>query len=152
MGRRLMTDYCLQITASTQSLPCVTGAGADGRARPGDLRGNTARPEWKRLTPAVLLRNIENQDYVSETTMTSRLTLSAKKEVIAKAKKLAAARGTSVSAMFSQLVLALDAPHRPADRPGPISRKLFGIVKFPKGKSDRELLTEALMEKYCGRR
>ena len=84
--------------------------------------------------------------------MTSKLTLSADKEVIAKAKKLAAARGTSVSAMFSDLVRAMDAPKRPAERPAPISRKLFGIVKFPKGKSDRELLTEALMEKYCGRK
>jgi len=37
-------------------------------------------------------------------------------------------------------------------RLGPLTRKATGIVKLPPGKTDRELLEEALVEKHGGRR
>ncbi|MCE5328238.1 MAG: DUF6364 family protein [Planctomycetaceae bacterium] len=84
--------------------------------------------------------------------MTRKLTLSADTRVIAKAKKLAAKRGTTVSAMFAQFVAAIDAKDKPDVPPGPITRRLFGIASFPKGKPDRELLTEALEERFGGKK
>ncbi len=77
-----------------------------------------------------------------------KLTLSMDEEVIEQAKKIAAEQGTSVSAMFSRLVRAM--AHKPGREIeiGPITRKLTGIISLPEGKTDRELITEALMDKY----
>ena len=77
-----------------------------------------------------------------------KLTLSMEEETIQEAKRLAAQRGTSVSAMFSRLVQAM--AQRPGQRRelGPITRRATGLVKLPPDKSDRELLEEALMEKH----
>lgn len=79
----------------------------------------------------------------------AKLTLSADREVIDKAKRLAAERGTSVSAMFSEYVT------REAERAGksqrelgPITRQALGLVKLPPDKTDRHLLEEALAEKF----
>ena len=83
-----------------------------------------------------------------------KLTLSAEKEVIDQAKRLAERRGTSVSAMFSQFVKGLaasDSPQTdPVKRPaiGPITRRAAGLVKLPAGKTDRELIEQALTERY----
>lgn len=79
-----------------------------------------------------------------------KLTLTAEKDVIEKAKQLARERGTSVSAMFSQFVRstprhAEPAPKRPL---GPITRRAVGIAKLPAGKSYRELIEESIMEKH----
>jgi hypothetical protein len=75
-----------------------------------------------------------------------KLTLSADAEVVEMAKKLASQQGTSVSALFSQFILSL------GDKPtgkkiGPITRQMTGIAKGPKGKSDRQLLAEALVKR-----
>ena len=80
--------------------------------------------------------------------MKKKLTLSLDEEVIAEAKRIAAERGTSVSAMFSRLVQAM--AHREGEKVeiGPKTRSLAGIISLPKGKADRELLTEALLDKY----
>ncbi len=77
-----------------------------------------------------------------------KLTLSMDEETIREAKRLAAEQGTSVSAMFSRLVRAM--AHEPGKdiEIGPVTRRATGIVKFPEGKTDKELLVEALMEKY----
>jgi hypothetical protein len=80
--------------------------------------------------------------------MPSKITLSLKPEVIAKAKRIATEKHTSVSALFTQMVLANPPKKRKKIKLGPISRKALGMIKLPKGKSYRELLTEALMEKY----
>jgi len=79
-----------------------------------------------------------------------KLTLSADAEVIARAKQLAQRDNTSVSAMFARFIRSLlrrdqvleDAP---ADS---IAARAMGFLSLPKGRSPRDVLTEALMEKY----
>ncbi len=78
-----------------------------------------------------------------------KLTLSADKDVIEKAKRLAEERGTSVSAMFSQFVDTVSSP-RQRRRPAPITRRLRGLAKVSPKKSDRELFERAILAK--GRR
>jgi len=81
---------------------------------------------------------------------TVKLTLSADEKVIRKARQLARKNKTSISAMFSRLVLALSKreARKPRQELGPVTRKALGLVKLPRGKSDKRLLEEALMEKY----
>jgi len=77
----------------------------------------------------------------------TKLTLSIDEGIVEKAKEIAQANGTSVSAMFSQFVQSM--ANRPKDfKIGPITRKLSGIVKLPPGKDYKELLSDALAEKY----
>jgi hypothetical protein len=93
----------------------------------------------------------------------SKLTLSVEKDLIEKAKKLALQQGTSLSSMFSRFLSTVLSGNsgmfrsgpsskkvsgRAKIRIGPITRKLAGSVKFPPGKTDRELIEEALGEKY----
>ena len=77
-----------------------------------------------------------------------KLTLSMDEETIEQAKRLAAESGTSVSAMFSRLVRAMAQDRDEEIEIGPLTRELTGIVSLPDEKSDRELITEALMKKY----
>jgi hypothetical protein len=77
-----------------------------------------------------------------------KLTLSMDEETIAEAKRLAAESGTSVSAMFARLVRAMANRHGEEPYISPTVRSISGIVSLPEGKSDKELLTEALMDKY----
>lgn len=78
----------------------------------------------------------------------TKLTLSADKELIKEAKELAAKEGTSLSSMFSRFLEALLAGRRKRYTPGPITRKATGLVKLPPNKSERELVEDALGEKY----
>ncbi len=78
----------------------------------------------------------------------SKLTLSADKEVIEAAKRLARENRTSVSAMFSRLLLAMTGGRSSAGALGPITRKATGLVKIPANKGDQRLLEEALAEKH----
>lgn len=82
----------------------------------------------------------------------AKLTLSADEQVIKKAKKLAAERGTSVSAMFSAYVQSLDREDRDFRKSlPPLTRKAYGLVKLKpedRGKTYRQLRDEALAEKY----
>lgn len=81
--------------------------------------------------------------------MMTKLTLSTEKSVIDKAKRLAAQRQTSVSAMFVQYVTALDRSSGEEDIPiGPITRKATGLINLPPQRSARQVLEEALAEKY----
>jgi hypothetical protein len=68
--------------------------------------------------------------------------------VVEQAKELARARGTSVSAMFTNVVRSMAAGRSREIKLGPITRKATGIAKWPAGKEYKELLEEALMEKY----
>jgi hypothetical protein len=79
-----------------------------------------------------------------------KLTLSADERIILQAKRLAARQRTSVSAMFARFVsTASQKEHAPLEvPPDSIAAKLTGAIRLPKGKSDRDVLTEALMEKY----
>ena len=77
-----------------------------------------------------------------------KLTLSVDEEIIEQAKKLAAERGTSVSAMFSSLVRVMAREKAGKIGLGPITRRATGLVKLPRGKGDRELVAEALAERH----
>lgn len=80
----------------------------------------------------------------------TKLTLSVEKEVVAKAKRIAEERGTSVSAMFSEMVEALGsaANSKPtSDRLPPITRRTRGIAQADPRKTDRELYEEAILAK-----
>lgn len=82
----------------------------------------------------------------------AKLTLSADVRTISQAKRLAKKGNTSVSAMFSRYVESLARVNAgEADPLGPITRRASGIVRLPKGKSDRELIEDALAAKH-GRR
>ena len=80
-----------------------------------------------------------------------KLTLSAEPDVIAEAHRLAELHGTSVSAMFSRIVRLLS--HRDRERPrlGAGAKKASGLIQLPDSgcsKSERDVLEEALAEKY----
>jgi hypothetical protein len=77
-----------------------------------------------------------------------KLTLNAEPEVIEEAKRLADASGTSVSALFERFIRLLSRRQKSKPRLGPIARELTGVINLPRGKSERDVLAEALMEKY----
>ena len=79
-----------------------------------------------------------------------KLTLSADESVIEMAKDLARRRRTSVSAMFSSLVRLLARREKVADDipADSITVRATGAIRLPKGKTDRDVLTEALLEKH----
>lgn len=79
---------------------------------------------------------------------TVKLTLSAEAETVKKAKLIARERGISVSKMFAQYVAGLESEQEFRKTLTPSTRKALGLVQLPPGKTDRELLEEALMEKY----
>jgi len=78
----------------------------------------------------------------------TKLTLNVETTVVQKAKQLAKAHNTSVSAMFSQFVESLAGPPAKPGKIGPLTRKLSGVVKLPRGKGYWDLRTEALADKY----
>ena len=78
----------------------------------------------------------------------AKLTLSVDEAVVEKAKQLAEANHTSVSAMFSRFVLALSAPQSGRPKIGPLTRTLTGILDLPPGKDYKELPAEALAEEH----
>ncbi len=80
---------------------------------------------------------------------TTKLTLSADRALIKKAKRVARSRKTSVSAMFARYLDALTkVEHEEAKRLGPVTLKASGIVKFSGKRSSRQVLEESLAEKY----
>jgi hypothetical protein len=78
----------------------------------------------------------------------SKLTLSADKEVIERAKKLARENRTSVSAIFTRVVSAMTSERTSPKGLGPITKKASGLIKISPGKSDQKLLEDALSEKF----
>ena len=78
----------------------------------------------------------------------TKLTLSVDEAVVEKAKQIADANNTSVSAMFSQFERSMAAGRPGPVKTGPLTRKLSGIVNLPPDKDYKELLAEALEDKY----
>jgi len=79
-----------------------------------------------------------------------KLTLSVDEDVIRDVKRLARRNKTSVSAMFRRFVRGMAKPKKarmeiPADSTAARAR---GFISLPQGKTPRDVLTEALMEKY----
>jgi hypothetical protein len=77
-----------------------------------------------------------------------KLTLNAEPEVIAEARRLAKEQGTSVSAMFARVIRYLARRNEHPVRLGRVTRKATGLVRLPKGKNERQVFEEALLEKY----
>lgn len=78
----------------------------------------------------------------------TKLTLSVDPRLVTVAKRLAAERGTSLSAMFSRLVEAIDHESRsPRSAPAPRTASVSGLVTLPAGLTDEEMLSEALVER-----
>jgi hypothetical protein len=80
--------------------------------------------------------------------MVTKLTLSVDRNVARSIKRFAKARKTSVSAVFSQFARAVTRKEASEEKLSPIIRDITGIGKLPPDKNYRELLEEALMEKY----
>jgi hypothetical protein len=79
-----------------------------------------------------------------------KLTLSADESVIEEAKRIAHEQGTSVSALFSRWVRSL-AHRRQASVRIPansIAARARGIARLPRGQSEKDVLADALAEKY----
>ncbi len=80
---------------------------------------------------------------------TRKLTLSASEAVIRVAKRIAAENNSSVSAMFTRIVNGLaQSGVDPEAQLGPITLRATGIVSLPRNRTDRELLEDALEDKY----
>ena len=79
---------------------------------------------------------------------TTKLTLSADKALVKEAKTLAGASGTSLSSMVSRYLAAVLGRRRHAAATGPVTRRATGLVRLPAGRSDRELLSEALSARH----
>jgi hypothetical protein len=77
-----------------------------------------------------------------------KLTLSADPEVIEQAKRLAEETGTSVSSLFERLVRLLARKRLAKQQLGRITRKASGLVTLPRGRTERDVLADALAEKY----
>ena len=77
-----------------------------------------------------------------------KLTLNADPEVIEEARELAERTGTSVSSMFERFIRLLAVQRRKTPPLGPITRKASGIIALPKGRSERQVLEDALLEKH----
>jgi hypothetical protein len=81
---------------------------------------------------------------------TTKLTLSADKELVRQAKELARERGTSLSAMFDRFIRSILLGNTNAESSGPLTSQALGLVRLPNDKTDNELLEEALTEKHGG--
>ena len=79
-------------------------------------------------------------------TMT-KLTLSADKELIEKAKKLARRQNTSVSALFSRYLSAITQLVETPET-GPLTSKATGLIKLPGRQKAKTILADSLLEKY----
>jgi hypothetical protein len=79
----------------------------------------------------------------------SKLTLTADKEIIKRAKKLAAQNGTSVSAIFSRMIIAMTQEWKTHNPPGPLTLKATGLIHMSSSEKDEDqLLEDALVRKY----
>jgi len=79
----------------------------------------------------------------------AKLTLSADKDLIERAKELASEEGTSLSSMFARFLEARLRGQRKRPEAGPLTRKATGLVSLPAGKTDRELLEDALAKEHA---
>lgn len=77
----------------------------------------------------------------------AKLTLNATPEVIAEAKRLAAERGTSVSALFARFIKALSNGRRQGEPLGRLTRRASGVIDLEK-RDHKGLLAGALEDKY----
>jgi hypothetical protein len=77
-----------------------------------------------------------------------KMTISMDDDIIRAAKQLAASDNVSVSAMIRRYVLARLRPEKSKIKIGPLTKKASGIIPDKSDKEYREMLTDALMDKY----
>jgi len=77
-----------------------------------------------------------------------KLTLNADPEVIKQAKQLAEESGTSVSSIFERFIRLLSRRRTGRQQLGRLTRQASGVIILPRGKSEDDVLAEALTEKY----
>ncbi len=76
-----------------------------------------------------------------------KLTLNAESEVIAEAKRLAAERGTSVSALFARFIKALANGRDKTEPLGKLTRRASGVIDLG-DRDHKDVLAGALRDKY----
>ena len=78
-----------------------------------------------------------------------KLTLSARESTIATAKRLAAENGTTISAMFERMIVLLDSKQNSRKaKLGPMTRNASGLIELAGDANGREVLEEALLERF----
>jgi hypothetical protein len=81
-----------------------------------------------------------------------KLALSMTEKDIQAARRIAREHHTSISDLFSRLIRVMDAKRRmkpsKEDDLGPLTRKLSGIISLPEGRSDREIIEDAILEQH----
>lgn len=84
--------------------------------------------------------------------MTTKLTLSVDRAVIAKARRISKRRRTSVSALFSHFISSLEEENPPVREMPPITKRILEMgAKLPKVAADwdyRDELVDSIAEKY----
>ncbi len=78
---------------------------------------------------------------------TTKLTLSADKELIRQAKKLAAQQNTSLSALFSRLIRVMTHDAQSREARAPLTKRASGLIHLPADSDYKDLLAEALARK-----
>ena len=81
----------------------------------------------------------------------TKLTLSADRELIREAKRLAAQEGTSLSGLFSRMLRSMARARAAHEAFGPLTRKATGLVRLPDEAQDEQLLEDALARKHAVR-
>lgn len=93
-----------------------------------------------------------NNTYWGNEMSQSKLTLSADRDLIDEAKKLAAEERTSLSALFSRVLRAMTHARVSGEVVGPVTRKATGLIRLPGTAEDERLLEDALSRKYALRK
>jgi len=81
----------------------------------------------------------------------TKLTLRLDKSLVKEAKRFAKDEGASLSSLFRIFLHWAVKSRRKWEGVGPITLRATGLVRFPSGKSERELLEDALVERYARR-
>jgi len=78
----------------------------------------------------------------------TKLTLSVEEDVVQQAKQIAEANKTSVSAMFTNFIRSMAKGPRRDIPAGNIASQALGLFRLPSDKDDKELVAEAILDKY----
>jgi len=81
----------------------------------------------------------------------SKLTLTAPPEIISLAEEQAKLENTSISAMFTNFIMAktrLSSHSRSRQKVGPLTKSLTGVVNLPEGFDEKEFMSDVFTEKY----
>ena len=70
------------------------------------------------------------------------------RRILKQAKNLAAESGSSVSAIFSQYIQSITTAKKRSIKPGPLTKKLTGIITLGKKEDYHDIIAESMAEKY----